>query len=540
MKMGGFLSSLNLIQGDVIMLLFEANRVKHYIQDRLLLNINQLKIGKRDRIGLVGRNGSGKTSLLEIIAGKLVPEEGDISQHAHVELLPQLKRTNTTKSGGEITQEYIQQALNSNAALLLVDEPTTNLDTNHIEWVEKRLQEWQGALVIVSHDRAFLDALCSTIWEINEGQLTEYKGNYSDYVEQKEVEHKQAQLAFEKYEKEKKQLEEAIRKKEEQAQRATKKPKNLSSSEARLKGAKPYFANKQKKLRKTVSAFETRLESLEQVNKPREEVPIQMDLPNVESSKNQVILRVEGVSGMVGERILWNTIDFYMRGGDKLAVIGANGSGKTTLIKKILNRESDITISPSIKIGYFAQNLNILNNEKTILENVGSSSNQSETLIRTVLARMHFFDEDVHKPVNVLSGGERVKVALSKVFLSDVNMLVLDEPTNYLDVESLEALETLLKTYEGSILFVSHDRQLVENIATRILEIHDKKISLFEGNYKQYKSHQSENRDPAQDESLLLETKISEVLSRLSVEPSKELEEEFQRLLKEKRKIEEQ
>ncbi|MBU5467930.1 Vga family ABC-F type ribosomal protection protein [Virgibacillus sp. MSJ-26] len=522
------------------MLLFEANRVKHYIQDRLLLNINQLKIGKRDRIGLVGRNGSGKTSLLEIIAGKLVPEEGDISQHAHVELLPQLKRTNTTKSGGEITQEYIQQALNSNAALLLVDEPTTNLDTNHIEWVEKRLQEWQGALVIVSHDRAFLDALCSTIWEINEGQLTEYKGNYSDYVEEKEVEHKQAQLAFEKYEKEKKQLEEAIRKKEEQAQRATKKPKNLSSSEARLKGAKPYFANKQKKLRKTVSAFETRLESLEKVNKPREEVPIQMDLPNVESSKNQVILRVEGVSGMVEDRVLWNTTNFYMRGGDKLAVIGANGSGKTTLIKKILNRESDITISPSIKIGYFAQNLNILNNEKTILENVGSSSNQSETLIRTVLARMHFFDEDVHKPVNVLSGGERVKVALSKVFLSDVNMLVLDEPTNYLDVESLEALETLLKTYEGSILFVSHDRQFVENIATRILEIQDKKISLFEGNYKQYKSHQSENRDPAQDESLLLETKISEVLSRLSVEPSKELEEEFQRLLKEKRKIEEQ
>src|SRR5699024_8724185 len=199
-------------------------------------------------------------------------------QHAHVELLPQLKRTNTTKSGGEVTQEYIQQALNSNAALLLVDEPTTNLDTNHIEWVEKRLQEWQGALVIVSHDRAFLDALCSTIWEIKEGQLTEYKGNYSDYVGQKEVEHKQAQITYKKYEKEKKQLEEAIRKKEEQAQRATKKPKNLSSSEARLKGAKPYFANKQKKLRKTVTAFETRLENLEKVNKPREEAPIQMDL----------------------------------------------------------------------------------------------------------------------------------------------------------------------------------------------------------------------------------------------------------------------
>src|SRR5699024_1822940 len=143
--------------------LCDMNIKNYYIKEILLLNINKLNIGKRDLIGLVGRNGSGKTSLLEIIAGKLVPEEGDISHHAHVKLLPQLKRTNTTKSGGEITQEYIQQALSSNAALLLVDEPTTNLDTNHIEWVEKRLQEWQGAYVIVSHDRAFLDALCSTI-----------------------------------------------------------------------------------------------------------------------------------------------------------------------------------------------------------------------------------------------------------------------------------------------------------------------------------------------------------------------------------------
>jgi len=211
---------------------------------------------------------------------------------------------------------------------------------------------------------------------------------------------------------------------------------------------------------------------------------------------------------------------------------------KTTLIKKLVNEEADITISPSVKIGYFSQNLNILDTEKSILENVQSSSKQNETLIRIVLARMHFFNEDVYKPVSILSGGERVKVALTKVFLSDVNTLVLDEPTNFLDVEALEALETLLKEYEGSIIFVSHDRQFIENVATRVLEIRNKKINLFEGTYQQYKEHLfTKEKDTKRDESLLLETKISEVLSRLSVESSSELEKEFQRLIKEKKKL---
>ena len=189
-------------------------------------------------------------------------------------------------------------------------------------------------------------------------------------------------------------------------------------------------------------------------------------------------------------------------------------------------------------MGYFAQNLNILNPHQTILENVQSTSKQSETLIRTVLARMHVFNDDVYKQVKQLSGGERVKVALSKVLLSDVNMLVLDEPTNYLDLESLEALENLLTTYEGSVIFVSHDRQFVKNIATSILDIHDQTITWFDGSYQQYEAHQAIDRDSSQDEKLLIETKISEVLSRLSVEPTEELEETFQKLLKEKRALE--
>ncbi|WP_342536421.1 Vga family ABC-F type ribosomal protection protein [Sporosarcina sp. FSL K6-3508] len=520
------------------MLLLEANHIKHYVQDRLLLNINDLSIHQNDRIGLVGPNGSGKTTLLNIISKKIIPDEGDIILHTQSELLPQLKCTDTTKSGGEVTQDYIQQILNNNPDLLLADEPTTNLDTDHIEWVEKKFENWQGAIVIVSHDRMFLDALCSTIWEINEGSITEYKGNYSDYSQQKDIENRQEQLAYEQYEKEKKDLKEAIKLKEEKAHRATKKPKHLSSSEARIKGAKPYYAKKQKKLQKTATALETRLNSLKKVEKVKDSPSIKMNLPNEDIFRNRIILRGEDLDGYIGDRILWDKMNFHIYGGDKLAVIGPNGSGKTTLVKKIINQETGITISPSVKIGYFSQNLNILNPDKSILENVQTSSKQNETLIRTVLARMQFFNEDVYKPVSVLSGGERVKVALTKLFVSDINTLILDEPTNFLDMVALEALEKLLKEYEGSVIFVSHDRQFIKSIATRILEIRDENIYLFEGTYKQYKYSQlQKDRDIDQDENLLLETKISEVLSRLSIEPSETLEKEFQELINEKREL---
>lgn len=520
------------------MLLLEAHHIKYYVQDRLLLDVDQLQIHQHDRIGLVGRNGSGKTTLLQLLAEKISPEEGNIIQHTQCEILPQLKPTDTTKSGGEVTQEYIQKALVNDPELLFADEPTTNLDTDHIEWLEKKLREWQGAFIIVSHDRAFLDALCTTIWEINDGKIREYTGNYSDYVEHKEIESNQEQLAYEKYEKKKKQLEEALKLKEKKAERATKTPKKVSKSEAKITGAKPYFAKKQKKLQKTATAIETRLEKLEKVEKVNELQPLKMNLPNAETFKNRIIIRLEDLPGIIGERVLWNKTSFHIQGGDKVAIIGPNGSGKTTLVKKIVNQEPGIVLSPSVKVGYFSQNLNILDVDKSVIENVQSSSKQTETLIRTVLARMHFFRDDVYKLVGVLSGGERVKVALSKLFLSDINTLILDEPTNFLDMEAVEALESLIKEYEGSVLLVSHDRRFIENIATRILAIRNHKIELFEGSYQQYKEDQPEKkRDTEKDKRLLLETKLSEILSRLSIEPSEELELEFQELLNEKKAL---
>lgn len=518
------------------MLLLEANHIKLFIKERLLLDIDKLQIQKHDRIGLVGRNGCGKTTLLEVLAGKTAPDQGTLTTNGICELLPQLKRTDTTKSGGEVTQEYINAALAKSPAILLADEPTTNLDTSHIEWLEKKFKKSFSALVLVSHDRAFLDALCTSIWELNEGKVKVYKGNYSDYMEQKELELHQQKQAYESYEKKKKQLEEALILKEKKAERATKTPKNVSSIEAGK--SKPYFAKKQKKLQKTAKAIETRLEKLEKVEKVKEAPVIKMNLPNEETFKGRIVLRAEDIQCSIGKRLLWKSASFHVRGGDKLAIIGANGCGKTTLVKKIMKQNEGISISPSMKIGYFSQNIDILNTEKSILDNVSTTSIQDETFIRTILARLHFFREDVYKPVGVLSGGERVKVAFAKLFVSEINTIILDEPTNFLDIPSVEALESLLQEYEGTVIFVSHDRQFIESIATRILAIDNQEIQVFDGTYEQYKNYTpKETRDTKEDQLLLLETRITEVLSRLSVEPSDELELEFQRLLAEKRNL---
>ena len=517
-------------------MLLEARDLKLYVKDRLLFDVKRLFIDHRDRIGLVGKNGCGKTTLIKTLTGRAVPDQGQVITRATVEFLPQIKRQDSTKSGGELAREYLLQALGKEPEILFLDEPTTHLDTGHIEWLEKKLKNWPGAFVVVSHDRVFLDTLCTTIWEIDEGKIKTYKGSYSDYVRQKELEREQQIQAYEKYAKKKRQLEEALRMKEQKAQRATKTPKKTNRSEAKM--AKPYFAKKQKKLEKAKKAMETRLEKLEKVEKPREIKPVKLSLPHQEAMKGRVVIRVQDVSGTAGNKLLWKPARFDVRGGEKLAVTGPNGAGKTTLIRKIIRQDEGITVSPSVKIGYFSQNLNI-DLKESILENVRSTSKQDETLIRTVLARLHFRRDDVYKKVEVLSGGERVKVALAKVFVSDINTLVLDEPTNFLDIEAEEALESLLQEYEGTVIFVTHDRRFVQKLATRILEIKNREIRFLDRlDEEQWQPGRQKEKDAGEDRRLLIETKISEVLSRLSVEPSEELEKEFQRLLAEKKKLE--
>ncbi|SHN30858.1 pleuromutilin/lincosamide/streptogramin A transport system ATP-binding/permease protein [Gracilibacillus kekensis] len=520
-------------------MLLEISNAHLAVAARTLIEIDHLEIHKGDRIGLIGKNGSGKTTFLQAILNNEMFEKGEVNIFTTIDLLPQLKQQIGSKSGGEITQNYIQQAFTLKHELLLADEPTTHLDKQHIEWVEKTFKHWQGAFVVVSHDRSFLDTVCNKVWELDQQRITEYKGNYQQYQKQKKLELLHHQTEYEKYQSKKQQLERALRLKNEKAARATKKPKNVSTSEASITGAKPYFAKKQKKLQQTSKSIETRLEKLEKVDKPYEEKALKMSLPQQEKISGRTIIRVENLDGRIGNITLWEKANFHVKGGDKVAIIGNNGSGKTTLIRKLLNQSNEVQFSPSCQIAYFKQDLSILNSDTSILENIMADSLYKETLIRTVLARLHFYREDVHKKVDVLSGGEKVKVTLAKIFLSNSNTLLLDEPTNFLDIEATEALEQLLIEYEGTILFVSHDRRFVERVATKIVEIKEKKMISFDGDYREYLLNRMvpTEHDDTKDKLLAVETKITEVLGRLSIEPSEQLEKEFQDLLKKKQRL---
>jgi pleuromutilin/lincosamide/streptogramin A transport system ATP-binding/permease protein len=522
------------------MLLLEAQHILYEVEGRKILNIENLKIQKGDCIGVVGKNGSGKTSLVHILTGKIDSYSGTIHTEATAKLLPQLKPMDSLQSGGEVTQQYINHALATKADILFADEPTTNLDKEHIETLENQLKRWHGSVVIVSHDRAFLDSLCNKIWEIKDAKLTEYKGSYSAYQVQKEIEINKQNEDYHHYISKKQQLERALELKKKKAARATKSSKKKDDSEANLTGAKPYFAKKQKKLETTANAIKTRLDKLEKIEKVKEEPPLNMNVTNEEILGNKPIIRVEEIEGRVGTRVLWKAKPFQIRAGDKVAIIGENGVGKTTFIKSLINGRKGILVAPSLRIGYFSQNLDILNVNKSILENVMETSSQEISLIRTVLARLHFFKDDIDKPILVLSGGERVKVAFAKIFLSDINTIILDEPTNYLDITAVEALESLLHEYRGTVVFVSHDRRFIQKVAKKIISIENQSLQLFNGDYKSFLEYEPQKMDSSKEKLMVIETKLTDVLSRISISSTPELEEEFQKLLKEKRKLQEE
>lgn len=504
----------------------ELNQIKHSVRERTLFEADHLTIEPGDRIGLVGTNGSGKTTLLNIIKGNTQPESGTVNRQKSISLLPQIKEAIGTKSGGEVTASTIISVLNEKSGILLADEPTTHLDIEHVDWLEKEILAYQGAYIIVSHDRDFLDKTCNQIWEISHERITEYAGNYSTYKEEKQKERRQQQVSYDAYKKKEKQLLEAVEKKKNKADKITDESKHF------------YFRKKAQKLYKTAKSIDMRIDQLEKVDKPEEPETIKMTIPNSREFINKYIMRVTDFSVQVPKKSLWRPTTFFIKGGEKIAIVGQNGSGKTTLVQHIIHGSEGIEKTPAMKIGYFAQNLSNLKEKKTILENVAEGSVQTETLIRIVLAQLLFKQEEVYKPVHVLSGGERVKVALAKLIVGDYNTLVLDEPTNFLDIKAIEALETLLSAYEGSVLFVTHDRRFMNQIADRLLIIDNKQIKSFEGTYREYQlSGHSEKMTSIEEDLMRTENEIATVLGKISIEPSQELESQFEKLILKKKEL---
>lgn len=509
----------------------ECLNLKKEISGRVLFESEHLTVAKKQRIGIIGVNGSGKTTLINMLLGVDEVYRGKIIKRGTLYYLPQLIDVKSTKSGGEQVKEKLDQAFAHQYDVLLLDEPTTNLDAENIAFLEKRIKHFNGAVIVVSHDRQFLNNICEVTWEIANGMINVFPGKYAEYEAHKEQKKIEQQRKHEKYQQTKQGLEQAIDNKRKSAAKVLNK-KSKSNVEDGI--SKPHYAKKQKKAAKSAKVLERRLANLKEEEKVTVEKEIVITPKSVKTLSNRVLFRFEELSLQIGNRQLIENFTAELKFGEKIALTGANGVGKTTLLRAILTKENQaISIHPEVKIGYFAQNLAILDADKTILETVMEQAIQPEHLVRTMLANLDFNADTLTKRIAVLSGGEKVRIALIKIIVSDINVLILDEPTNYLDYRLLSVLETILKNYQGTLLLVSHDRAFVQNTVEKIWHLENKHITV--------KSlTESSKISVTNDEQKLLlkiDFKLTELISKLSITPAEALEQEYQTLLEQKRSL---
>ncbi len=546
------------------MLLVKVENLKKYYADKLILDIDKLEILENDKIGLVGSNGQGKTTLLKAILGEIEIDEGytyltesysyisqsenNIETCSHSKeksLLNAPDKFEEYLSGGEKVKLKIADALSNKKNIIIADEPTSNLDKKSIGVLEDMFKRHEGALLLISHDRRFLDELCTTILELEDGKLKAYKGNYTDYLMQKDEEVKRADFEYQEYVKEKKRLEKALLYKKALSDGIRKTPKRMGNSEARLH--KMGGQTNKKKLDSNVKAIKSRIDKLEVKNKPKVSKEMNIKIQDGMEIISKNLLEVKDMTLKLENKLLLDNVSFKIKRGKKIALLGDNGCGKSTLIKEILADKNDnIKINNKVKVGCFDQNQSLLDEEKSVLYNTKVNSSFDESFIRINLSLFGFKGDDVYKKVKVLSGGEKVKIALCKIILEDNNFLVFDEPTNYLDIKSMEALEKALINTDKTMLIVSHDRVFVSHICNYIIEIKDAKIREFDCNYDEYiisrnKKTPSRDKQIKKENLLVLENRLTTVISMLSIEKDnlkKELyESEYNELLKQITKL---
>ncbi len=487
---------------------------------RELFHDVSLFIARTDRLGLVGPNGAGKSTLFSLILGEEKPDTGVIEweRGADFGFLPQesapagdetilhiatsgkklepdeddwdidytleprarkilaglgfkegdAEKLAKTFSGGWVMRAHLARLLVAEPALLLLDEPTNHLDLEALLWFQDYLTRYPGGLVVISHDRAFLNALCTGMLELRGGRLHYYHGNYDSYLREKEARKEQQLAAF----------------------------KNQQREIAHLQkfvdrfGAKASMASRAKSKEKQIERL---LEDA--IEEPQEELKrINFKLPQPPRSGLKVI-ELENVQQAYGDHVVYRDLNFTAERGQRIVLVGPNGAGKSTLLKILAGvvpiqggtRELGSNVVP----GYFAQNrLDNLKPELTVLENVmelRTNENQlTEQQARAILGAFLFRKDDVHKPIGVLSGGEKSRLALARLLVHPPNLLLMDEPTTHLDIASIDALINALKAYEGTLIFISHDVHFIRALAENVLHVHSGRLTPYAGNYDYY------------------------------------------------------
>ncbi len=529
------------------MILSVSGIQKSYLPQEVLKDVS-FHLEEKEKMALIGINGAGKTTLFRIILGKEDPDEGQVylRKDAQIGYLPQVAEYESSNriedelllvfkplmemeaklrtmeeemqhsadealldryselthrfeqldgyayrsrvrgvlnglgfseneytlpieslSGGQKTRVMLGKLLLQSPDLLLLDEPTNHLDIESLTWLEGFLTSYKGACIIISHDRYFLDRLCTKTMEIENGVSTVYNGNYSFYIEAKEFRKKINLRAYEAQQTEIKRQEAIIR-------------------DLRGRGMEKFI--------KRAQSREKALDKMERIERPTElNASMRLHLtPSIESG--EVVLTGQQVTMAFDGHELFHGLDFEIRKGEKVALIGANGIGKTTLFKMIMGYLSptygDLHKGVNVRPGYYDQTQENLSPEKSILNEIYDTyPNLTIPEIRNILGCFLFRGEDVFKEIKNLSGGEKARVSLCKIMLGNANFLLLDEPTNHLDINSREVLETNLRSYEGTLLFISHDRYFINQVADRVLELRPDQMVPYLGNYDFYLEH---------------------------------------------------
>jgi len=386
-------------------------------------------------------------------------------------------------SGGQKTRAQLARLAALEPKFLILDEPTNHLDSETMDWLENWIKNYTGAVLIVSHDRYFLDCVAHAIYELAPEGTKRYKGGYTAYRSQKDAQEKALAAQYEKEERERRKLEEVIT----QYRNWFQKSHNAASERD------PF---QKKKATKHVTRFKAKEKSLEKLlenrtEKPKETSKVKLSFQESRFEANS-LLRVEELSFSYGKEPLFQHLSFHVQKQERIAVIGENGAGKTTLLKLLVGdlmpSAGTVIHHPELKIGYFAQELGKLDVNQTILESILDVPDMTQTNARTLLGCFLFQREDVDKRIGDLSMGERCRVAFVKLYFSGANLLVLDEPTNYLDIDTREVIEQALESYPGTSIIVSHDRYLLQKLATRVLYINGEGTKIFPGTYEEFQN----------------------------------------------------
>lgn len=368
-------------------------------------------------------------------------------------------------SGGQRSKLSLAKLLLSGSDIILLDEPTNHLDINSVSWLESFIRDFKGAVIIISHDRYFLDTVTNKTMELEHEKLQMYKGNYTEFIRKKEEAKKAAENKYKKDMEEIKRIEGII-----EQQRRWNREKNIKTAESKQKEID--------RIKENLVVPESELENIKFKFQP-----------NTESGND--VLMCEGVSKTFGEKKIFENVNMHIRKGEKVFIVGSNGCGKTTLFRIIMGTvpadRGEIDFGAKVETEYFDQMQENLNMEKTAMDEIWDEyPKMTQTQVRTSLGAFLFKDDEVFKPINQMSGGERARVSLLKLMLGGGNFLLLDEPTNHLDTTSREALEESLKSYEGTMLIISHDRYFINKLADRILELKPEGMTEYLGNYDYY------------------------------------------------------